>query len=137
MEWDWIFELRTFVDFGLFVLIWMVQLIVYPSFYHVCNQTLKSWHKTYTQRISYFVIPLMLSQLLMSLCSFFCNMTLLKLIDLMLVLATWVLTAWLSVPLHKKLAAGSQEPAIRIALVRTNLPRTFVWTGIFFLGLLR
>ena len=128
-------ELRTLVDCGMFILIWMVQLIVYPSFCHISDQALPSWHRTYTQRIGYFVMPMMLAQLILSLTDLY-SMTALTVLDLGLVVATWVLTAWLSVPLHKALAAGSVDPDIRRSLVRTNLPRTLLWTAIFFLGIL-
>lgn len=135
MNWDWIIELRALVDCGLFVLIWMVQLIVYPSFSYISDQVLPSWHRTYTKRIGYFVIPMMLVQLMLSLFNCLESTTLLKVLDLGLVAATWVLTAWLSVPLHQALAKGSMDPAVRRSLVRTNLPRALVWTGIFFLGI--
>lgn len=135
MNWDWILELRAFVDCGLFVLIWLVQFIIYPSFCHVSDQALPSWHRVYTHRISYFVMPMMLAQLILSLLTCIHRMTVLSLLDLGLVGATWGLTAWLSVPLHKALAAGRVDPAIRMALVRTNLPRALVWTAIFFLGI--
>lgn len=133
---DFFLELRTLVDYGMFILIWMVQLIVYPSFCHISDQALHSWHRTYTQRIGYFVIPMMLAQLILSLLACIHTMTALTVLDLGLVVATWVLTAWLSVPLHKALAAGSVDPDIRRSLVRTNLPRALLWTAIFFLGIL-
>ena len=127
-------ELRAFVDCGLFVLIWMVQLIVYPSFCHISDQALLCWHRTYTYRIGYFVIPMMTAQLILSLLSCIHSITMLRVLDLGLVVATWGLTAWLSVPLHNALSKGSLDLAIRISLVQTNLPRALVWTVIFFLG---
>ena len=135
MNWDWIIELRALVDCGMFILIWMVQLIVYPSFCHISDQALPSWHRTYSQRIGYFVIPMMLAQLTLSLLTCIHTMNALKLLDLGLVVATWVLTAWLSVPLHQALAKGSVDPDIRRSLVRANLPRALVLTAIFFLGI--
>ena len=134
---DFFVELRTLVDCGMFILIWMVQLIVYPSFCHISDEALPNWHRTYTQRIGYFVMPMMLAQLTLSLLTCIHNTTALTALDLGLVVATWVLTAWLSVPLHKALAAGSLDPDIRRALVRTNLPRALLWTAIFFLGILK
>ena len=107
---DFFWELRTLVDCGMFILIWMVQLIVYPSFCHISDEVLHSWHRTYTQRIGYFVMPMMLTQLILSLLACIYTMTALTALDLGLVVATWVLTAWLSVPLHKALAAGSVDP---------------------------
>lgn len=133
---DFFLELRTLVDCGMFILIWMVQLIVYPSFCHISDEALTSWHRTYTHRIGYFVMPMMLVQLMLSSLACIYTMTALTALDLGLVVANWGLTAWLSVPLHKALAAGSVDPDIRRALVRTNLPRALLWTAIFFLGIL-
>ena len=50
-------------DFGLLVLIWMVQLVVYPGFKYYQRERLLEWHARYTSRISYIVGPLMLGQL--------------------------------------------------------------------------
>ncbi|MFT7429007.1 MAG: hypothetical protein ACI9IZ_001504, partial [Nonlabens sp.] len=38
--------LQLLVDFGLVVLIWIVQLIIYPSFLYYGSKTLNKWHKT-------------------------------------------------------------------------------------------
>ena len=43
------------VDAGLVVLIWMVQLIIYPSFLHYDNN-LVEWHHKYTSRIALIVV---------------------------------------------------------------------------------
>ena len=55
--------LRLGIDFGLVVLIWMIQLIVYPSFLHYTTTNLIKWHRKYTPLIGYIVGPLMLLQL--------------------------------------------------------------------------
>ena len=54
--------LTLLADFGLVVLIWIVQLIIYPSFHVVANDAFAAWHKTYMALISYLVIPLMFGQ---------------------------------------------------------------------------
>ncbi len=56
--------IRLICDTGLFVLIWMVQLIIYPSFIFYEPKDLYKWHSKYTKRIAFIVIPLMLGQLL-------------------------------------------------------------------------
>ena len=52
----------TLVDFGLFILIWLTQLVIYPSFTYFREQDLTRWHRKYTRAISYIVMPLMLGQ---------------------------------------------------------------------------
>ena len=53
---------RLCIDFGLFILIWMVQLIVYPSFRCIDANLFSQWHDKYTGLISVFVVPLMFTQ---------------------------------------------------------------------------
>ena len=55
--------IRLLVDFGLLVLIWIIQLIIYPSFLFYRAKELITWHKMYTKAIALIVIPLMLGQL--------------------------------------------------------------------------
>ena len=52
------------VDFAMFVLIWVVQLIVYPAFHKIDDRVFVSWHGSYCNRIGLFVLPLMLLQLI-------------------------------------------------------------------------
>ena len=56
--------LRHIVDFGLVVLIWLVQLIIYPSFSYTAKDELQTWHQRYVARITVVVGPLMLLQVL-------------------------------------------------------------------------
>jgi len=53
---------RLVVDFCLVVLIWLVQLIIYPSFRYMSPEQLAIWHPKYTTLITLVVGPLMLAQ---------------------------------------------------------------------------
>ena len=53
---------RIAIDFGLVVLIWLVQLIIYPSFRYMSAEQLAIWHPNYSNLITLFVGPLMLAQ---------------------------------------------------------------------------
>ncbi|MFT6745260.1 MAG: hypothetical protein ACJAR8_001821, partial [Bacteroidia bacterium] len=66
---------RLIVDFGLVVLIWMVQLIVYPSFLFYKDTELITWHTKYTPRITKIVAPLMFAQLSLSVFGLFQGIT--------------------------------------------------------------
>ena len=55
--------IRLLLDFGLMVLIWIVQLVIYPGLCYYKNEDLGKWHKIYTQRIGVIVGPLMIAQL--------------------------------------------------------------------------
>ena len=48
------------IDFAMFVIIWIVQVIVYPSFLFLEPKSFQLWHTCYCGRISYFVLPLMI-----------------------------------------------------------------------------
>lgn len=56
-------EIRTLVDFGMVVVLWLVQLVIYPSFLQCEPARLIQWHQTYTSRVSWVIIPLMFTQL--------------------------------------------------------------------------
>ncbi len=58
--------LRLLVDMGLLILTWLVQLVIYPSFLYYDATDLKKWHSIYTGRITFVVLPLMLTQLLVA-----------------------------------------------------------------------
>ncbi len=60
---DYLNELRQLIDFGLVVLLWLVQRIIYPSFMQVAPERLVEWHAQYTQQMGYIVVPLMFGQL--------------------------------------------------------------------------
>ena len=45
------------IDFAIFVLIWLVQLIVYPAFHKINVIEFVSWHRKYCNRISFSFCP--------------------------------------------------------------------------------
>lgn len=120
---------RLLIDFGLFVLIWMVQLIVYPGFTFYTAEDLLKWHKTYTWRITVIVAPLMFAQLGLSGYIAFHSTSWSDYIHLGLVLIAWWLTFIKAVPLHNQIEGGKNPLASARSLVKTNLPRALTWTG--------
>ena len=66
--------IRLICDSGLLILIWMVQLVIYPSFSYYKQEDLFKWHETYTKRIAVIVIPLMLGQLITSSIQIYTNL---------------------------------------------------------------
>lgn len=127
--------LGLLVDFGLVVLIWMVQLLVYPSFLYYSKENLIRWHRTYTPAIGYIVGPLMLAQLGLSLYRLSISTTLLPWAHLLLVLALWMITYLQFVPRHQAIAAGTFDQTLLKGLVAKNWLRTALWTLVFLLGL--
>lgn len=132
-----IHEIRTLADFGLLVLIWLVQLIIYPGFRYVSSEDFQAWHSRYTFLISLFVVPLMLGQAVIVMVQLIlfpswpvvCVATLLVLV--------WLNTFFQAVPAHNQLAAGRELAQTIERLIRVNWIRTLLWTLIFGFGLLR
>ena len=117
------------VSWGLFGLIWIVQLVHYPAFRFVGAEQFASFHKHHTFSISLIVMPLMLIELGVS------TLIVLKepqelvgLLIFLIVLAIWGSTCLLQVPVHRALASGKDEKKID-RLVRSNWLRTMLWSA--------
>lgn len=127
-------DIANLLNFGLLVLTWMVQLIVYPGLQYYNLDNLAKWHQAYTPAISIIVIPLMFGQLFISGYLVFSKTSFLNIAIIVLVVLVWVITFLMAVPAHSKIATNI-EPYKQIAdLIRINWYRTAVWTVIFILG---
>lgn len=123
------------INFGLVVLIWMIQLIIYPSFLHYPTENLIIWHRKYTFLIGCIVMPLMLAQLVISIFQVYVSSTIYTLTILLLVLLVWISTFSQFVPIHTTITKGSVNHKMLSALVRKNWIRTILWTIIFVISL--
>ncbi len=129
-------KLRLLLDSGLLVLIWMVQLVVYPGFLSYSKENLLSWHSSYTKRISYLVMPLMCLQLFVAFLQLFYGPGLYTVGSFMLLVVIWGITFMKFVPLHRELSLGVDPIHSAKRLVSLNRIRTFLWTAVFLWGLL-
>ncbi|MEL6638351.1 MAG: hypothetical protein AAFW73_20690 [Bacteroidota bacterium] len=120
--------IRLLLDFGLFVLIWLVQLVVYPSFKYYQSADLLRWHGPYTQGISVIVIPLMLAQLFVVLYQCWQAPTAGAIASAALVIALWGITFLQFVPLHDVISRNSFDAQTLHELVAKNWWRTLLWT---------
>lgn len=125
---------RIAVDFGLVVLIWIVQLIIYPSFRYYTPADLAVWHPKYTNLITLIVGPLMLAQVALVGWELLNRFSWLTLASAVLVGLMWASTAFQAVPIHNAIAAGDSSPETLARLVSVNWVRTVGWTIIFVLG---
>lgn len=119
------------IDFGLVVLIWMVQLIIYPSFKYYQHQNLITWHQKYTNRIAVIVVPLMLMQLAIAIYLVFCQFDITNSIRLIIVLFLWIFTFTSFAPLHFKISEGKHNDKLLELLIKRNWWRTFLWLALF------
>ncbi len=128
-------EIHSLVDFGMCVVLWLVQLVIYPSFLRVEPSELIAWHKAYTFRVSFIILPLMFGQLVFTILSVLEGPSILEWVAFAFVLVCWILTFFVSVPLHRKIEQNDTTKETRQKLIATNWPRTILWSVIFGLGL--
>ncbi|MFK7812649.1 MAG: hypothetical protein AB8B59_09155 [Maribacter sp.] len=128
--------LRLIFDFGLLVLIWMVQIIVYPSFQFFQKENLIKWHEKYTRVISFVVIPLMFGQLIITVLQLIKIQSVFNICSLVLIGLVWAITFSQFVPMHSKISAGNADEILLKRIVKMNWSRTLLWTVIFIWNLL-
>jgi hypothetical protein len=121
---------------GLVVLIWLVQLIIYPAMVHWPPKSFCALHRWYTIRISLLVIPLMSGQALLVGYGLITDSSALLLVQASLVAVVWGLTFFLFVPLHGRLSRGYDTAVIR-RLVAANWFRTILWSAVSGLDIAR
>ena len=129
-------EANRIVAFGLVVLIWLVQLVIYPAFADIAAEGFLAWHARYTRAITGIVGPLMLAQVVLAALLVYRRPSPATILYAVLVAATWLLTALVAVPIHNALASGGHDLAKIHRLIGTNWLRTAAWTLAFGLLLL-
>ena len=108
--------------------IWIVQLILYPTFSLIEKDRFKQFHEMHSSRITLIVGPAMLIEMITAFLLLMHNRTAMAWwVNFGLIILLWMSTAFLSVPIHNKLADGFDLIKIK-KLVLTNWPRTFLWT---------
>ena len=128
---DWI---RLSVDSGLFILVWLVQVIIYPSFSQIAREKLNHWHRLYTQKILYFVGPLMFVQTGLIAWQFLFD-PLVFLVDGLILIGIWINTFFIAIPIHNAIDRGKSLSVNLQKLLRVNRWRAWMWTGLILLSL--
>lgn len=109
-------------------LIWVIQLVHYPSFEFIATDNFLAFHQHHTRSITMIVMPLMLGEL--GLAVYLAQQQkwgLIWLVPLILVLGIWLSTFLIQVPIHNQLGVGKDSHLIK-RLVQTNWVRTILWT---------
>ena len=109
--------------------IWIVQLVHYPSFLWVDEKKFCQFSEFHQKNISFVVIPLMLTELIS--CYFLWQENNIPVhanyINTIALILIWLVTFFVSVPLHQKLSIAYNHEAIS-SLIKTNWARTILWT---------
>ena len=109
-------------------LIWLIQLVHYPSFAFVEENNFSQFESFHTQRISLIVMPVMIAELISGLYLLPSNAsTPLFMTSLVILGIIWASTFIFSVPCHYQLNNGKNNKVIK-RLVLTNWPRTIGWS---------
>ncbi|PWH85217.1 hypothetical protein DIT68_09765 [Brumimicrobium oceani] len=127
---------RLLIDFGLFVLIWIVQLVIYPSFVHFSAENLFVWHQKYTQRFSIVVMPLMLSQISIALLQLIQAQNWYTISSSVIIVVLWLTTFKIFVPLHFSIHNNKPIEKACEKLGTKNWMRTALWTILIILSVI-
>lgn len=129
-----IFGLRLVFDTAALVLIWLVQLVIYPAFLHYANADFRRWHPLYTRRVTLVVMPVMLGQV-----GAYAGALAVEgarpvlVLNALLIAAAWGITFFRAVPLHGRLDAVTDHLADTASLLAVNWWRTVVWSLVWLL----
>jgi len=117
-----------FISWGLFVLIWIIQLVHYPSFHYINPSKFKAFHKHHSTSITIIVMPLMLAELFINFfLAYKSGFAPLESTALAMVIGVWLSTFLIQIPLHDQLSDGN-DPIVVTKLVNTNWIRTILWS---------
>lgn len=128
MSQELIFLINTFASIFMTGLIWIVQLVHYPSFLYVDHESFKAFQLHHVNSIDKIVIPVMVAELATSFgLAWADGFFSLNALGFYIVILIWISTGLFSVPAHSKLEASKDVQAIR-KLVSTNWIRTILWS---------
>ena len=102
------------------------QIVSYPLFLCLTKSDFETYHSTYVNKISFIVMPIMLSELVLSIILLSIIQNFSSVIILSSMLLIFLSTLFLQVPIHQKLEDGYNSQSIYY-LINTNWIRTFLW----------
>lgn len=129
-------QAKLIIDFGLVILIWMTQLVVYPSFTYYEESDLMQWHQRYTVAVSIIVMPLMLGQVLVHGVNLYQSFSFIGILTVSFIACAWINTFFFAVPLHNKIGSGEEVLKNAARLVQINWYRTGLWSAVFLMDLI-
>ena len=113
-------------------LIWLIQQVHYPLMHDIGPAEFSAYNRSHQNRISPVVGIAMFLEVTSALTLLSFDASARKSagfqISLALLAVNWLSTAWIQVPLHRRLLQGHDPTAIA-ALVRTNWIRTIAWSA--------
>ena len=126
-------EANRLLSFGLVVLIWLVQVVIYPAFAEIAPDRFTRWHAGYTRAVTLIVAPLMVGQAVLLVWLALVRPSPRVLLAAGMVAVAWISTFAMAVPAHETLQATGLDRAVVARLVAANWVRTVAWTLAFLL----
>lgn len=124
--------LNCLSTFALTGVIWIIQILHYPSMIYFDRDSFRDAHRFHTRAITPVVAPLMIAELLTSVVLVIAPIPPLPFwvfaAGLAFTAVTWLSTFFIQVPIHSQLGESFDGSLIG-RLVRTNLVRTAAWSG--------
>ena len=109
--------------------IWTIQLVHYPSFHFIELKQYTTFQRFHMSRISYVVIPAMLTELFTLILFIVSTDKIDSFISIsgLLLILIWLMTAIFFSGVHQKLTLGYDQTVVD-KLVKLNWGRTLLWT---------
>lgn len=120
---------QLITDSCLLILIWLVQLIIYPSFRYTAEECFITWHERYTRLIALVVGPLILFQAGIEIVHVLFLAP--RWLRIGMIAAIWISTFSFSIPCHKRLHTVGKRSSLVERLILTNWIRTVLWSILF------
>lgn len=128
-------EANRLVSFGLVVLIWLVQVVIYPAFDAIDPARFVRWHAGYTRAVTWIVAPLMFAQVALLGRILLVSPGVPAWVAASMVAVAWLATFALAVPDHDRLQARGLDGVVVRRLVAMNWIRTVAWSLAFLASL--
>ena len=127
MEFELLFKINFISTSVMVGVIWVIQLLHYPSFHFINEKKYVDFQHFHMERISFIVIPVMIIELASALLLAYFFQSSLTIILLALVLGVWLITFIFFTNMHQKLTNGYDRTTVD-SLVKINWSRTALWS---------
>ena len=135
MHFNWM-ALHDFCVVWMTSVIWLVQVLVYPSFKLIPESEFKEFHKRHCDRISFLVAPMFAQGFFAAMALFEGTRTPEWIFHVFAIVLIFIITAVQSAPAHGKLS-GAKDLVTIERLIAWNWARTLVWSAEFAIILMR
>ena len=128
--------IRVMLDTAALILIWLVQLVIYPVFLYMPTSSFQRWHPIYTQRVTIIVLPIMLGQLMVYVLLLLNHHHWSIWANMVLVTIAWLITFFQAVPIHAYIEEETNHVSAARQLLKVNWNRTIAWSIVWLITML-